>query len=47
MAAYRLPYQDELGFTNILLTALGGDGANMAAKLLFKIAVEALDLDGG
>ncbi len=47
MAEYRLPYQDELGFTNILLTALGGDGANMAAKLLFKIAVEALDLDGG
>jgi pyruvate ferredoxin oxidoreductase gamma subunit len=47
MPAYRLPYQDELGFTNILLTALGGDGANMAAKLLFKIAVETLDLDGG
>jgi pyruvate ferredoxin oxidoreductase gamma subunit len=47
MPAYRLPYQDELGFTNILLTALGGDGANMAAKLLFKIAVDTLDLDGG
>lgn len=47
MAEYVLPYRDELGFTNILLTALGGDGANMAAKLLFKIAVEKLDLDGG
>ncbi|MBZ5516924.1 MAG: 2-oxoacid:acceptor oxidoreductase family protein [Acidobacteriia bacterium] len=47
MLEYRLPYQDGLGFTNILLTALGGDGANMAAKLLFKIAVEALNLDGG
>ena len=47
MHTYALPYQDELGFTNILLTALGGEGANMAAKLLFKIAVEALDLDGG
>jgi pyruvate ferredoxin oxidoreductase gamma subunit len=47
MAEYVLPYQDELGFTNIFLSALGGDGANMAAKLLFKIAVEKLDLDGG
>jgi pyruvate ferredoxin oxidoreductase gamma subunit len=42
-----LPYQDELGFTNVLMSALGGDGANMAAKLLFKVAVEKLDLDGG
>ncbi len=47
MADYALPFQDDLGFTNILLSALGGDGANMAAKLLFKIAVEELDLDGG
>lgn len=47
MAEYVLPYRDELGFTNLLMTALGGDGANMAAKLLFKIAVEKLDLDGG
>ena len=47
MTEYALPYQDALGFTNILMSALGGDGANMAAKLLFKIAVEKLDLDGG
>lgn len=47
MSAHVLPYQDDLGFTNILMSALGGDGANMAAKLLFKIAVEKLDLDGG
>jgi len=47
MAEYLLPYQDELGFTNILISALGGDGANMAAKLLFKIAVVKMDLDGG
>jgi pyruvate ferredoxin oxidoreductase gamma subunit len=47
MPEYVLPYQDQLGFTNILMSALGGDGANMAAKLLFKIAVEKLDLDGG
>jgi pyruvate ferredoxin oxidoreductase gamma subunit len=47
MADFFLPYQDELGFSNILMCALGGDGANMAAKLLFKIAVEKLDLDGG
>jgi pyruvate ferredoxin oxidoreductase gamma subunit len=47
MTEYILPYNDELGFTNILLSALGGDGANMAAKLLFKIAVEKMNLDGG
>jgi pyruvate ferredoxin oxidoreductase gamma subunit len=37
---------DRRGFTNILFSALGGDGANMAAKLLFKVAVEELELDG-
>jgi pyruvate ferredoxin oxidoreductase gamma subunit len=47
MAEYTLPYKDEHGFTNILLSGLGGDGANMAAKLLFKIAVSKMDLDGG
>jgi pyruvate ferredoxin oxidoreductase gamma subunit len=47
MAEYVLPYQDELGFTNLLMSGLGGDGANMAAKLLFKIAVLKMDLDGG
>ncbi len=47
MPSHVLPYQDDLGFTNILMSALGGDGANLAAKLLFKIAVEKLDLDGG
>lgn len=47
MPEYNLPYHDELGFTNILLSGLGGDGANMAAKLLFKIAVLKMDLDGG
>ena len=44
--AYQLPYQDRLGFCNVLLSAIGGDGANMAAKLLFKIGVTELDLDG-
>ena len=43
---YQLPYQDRRGFTNCLLSAIGGDGANMAAKLLFKIAAEELNLDG-
>ncbi len=47
MPNHVLPFRDDLGFTNILMSALGGDGANMAAKLLFKIAVEKLDLDGG
>jgi len=44
--SYELPYRDRLGFCNVLLSAIGGDGANMAAKLLFKIAVSELDLDG-
>lgn len=44
---YRLPFRDDLGFCNVLLSALGGDGANMAAKLLFKIAVQEMGLDGG
>ena len=46
MSTYQLPYQDRRGFTNCLLSAIGGDGANMAAKLLFKIAAEELNLDG-
>jgi len=44
---YKLPYGDESGFCNILFSAIGGDGANMAAKLLFKLGVELFDLDGG
>lgn len=47
MPSHVLPYEDDLGFANILMSALGGDGANMAAKLLFRIAVEKLNLDGG
>lgn len=46
MSTYQLPYRDRRGFTNCLLSAIGGDGANMAAKLLFKIAAEELNLDG-
>lgn len=44
---YTLPYKDELGFCNIIFSAIGGEGANMAAKMLFKLGVEAFDLDGG
>ena len=44
--SYELPYVDRLGFCNVLLSAIGGDGANMAAKLLFKIAVSEMNLDG-
>jgi pyruvate ferredoxin oxidoreductase gamma subunit len=47
MEQYKLPYQDRLGFCNVFISAIGGDGANMAAKLLFKIAVTAIGLDGG
>ncbi len=44
---YVLTHRDELGFCNILMSALGGDGANMAAKLLFKIGCTEFGLDGG
>lgn len=47
MTNLQLPFRDDLGFCNILISALGGDGANMAAKLLFKIACEEFGLDGG
>ena len=47
MFDWEMPYRDELGFCNILICALGGDGANMAGKMLFKIGVEDLNLDGG
>jgi len=47
MSTFELPYRDELGFCNILMSALGGDGANMAAKLLFKLGVVHFGLDGG
>ncbi len=42
-----LPAQDDLGFCNIYLSALGGDGANMAGKILFKIGCRDFGLDGG
>jgi pyruvate ferredoxin oxidoreductase gamma subunit len=42
----QLPFRDEMGFCNVLMSAIGGDGANMAAKLLFKACVTYLDLDG-
>ena len=44
---YQLPYRDELGFCNVLISALGGDGANTSAKLLFKIGCQHFGLDGG
>jgi pyruvate ferredoxin oxidoreductase gamma subunit len=46
MDTYKLIYQNQRGFCNILISAIGGDGANMAAKLLFKIGVTSLGLDG-
>lgn len=47
MDSYRLPKKDDLGFCNVLISALGGDGANMAGKILFKIGCEQFGLDGG
>ncbi len=44
---YSLPAKDELGFCNVFMSALGGDGANMAGKLLFKIGCKHFGLDGG
>ena len=46
-ADFALPFRDELGFTNVLISALGGDGANMAAKVLFEVGCTTLGLDGG
>ncbi len=46
MSEYQLPYTDKRGFTNCLLSAIGGDGANMAAKLMFKLGAKYLNLDG-
>lgn len=47
MSTYSLPRSDDLGFCNVLISALGGDGANMAGKILFKIGCEEFGLDGG
>ena len=44
---YELPYRAERGFCSILMSALGGDGANTAAKLLFEVALTEMGLDGG
>ena len=44
---YELPYRSDRGICSILLSALGGDGANTAAKLLFEVAVNRMGLDGG
>ena len=44
---FHLPVCDEWGFCNIFLSALGGDGANMGGKLLFKIGCTRFGLDGG
>jgi len=44
---YQLPHRDDLGFCNVLISALGGDGANMGAKMLFDLGCEELGLDGG
>lgn len=46
-ANFTLPFRDELGFCNVLISALGGDGANMAAKVLFEVGCTTLELDGG
>jgi pyruvate ferredoxin oxidoreductase gamma subunit len=46
-ASYQLPVRDRLGFCNVLFSALGGDGANMAAKLMFKTGCLEFGLDGG
>lgn len=45
-ARIQLPFHDERGFCNVLMSAIGGDGANMAAKLLFKACANYLNLDG-
>ncbi len=44
---YNLPYQDKYGFSNILMSAIGGDGANTVGKMVFKLGVEQFNLNGG
>jgi pyruvate ferredoxin oxidoreductase gamma subunit len=44
---FKLPFHDQWGFCNIFISALGGDGANMAAKMVFKLGCTAMGLDGG
>jgi pyruvate ferredoxin oxidoreductase gamma subunit len=46
-SSVKLPFKDQWGFCNVLISALGGDGANMAAKMTFKLGCTALGLDGG
>jgi len=45
--SYKLPYKDKRGFCNVLISALGGDGANTVGKMLFKMGVNEFGLDGG
>ncbi len=45
--SYSLPYTDERGFCNVLVSALGGDGANTIGKMLFELGVREFGLDGG
>ncbi|MHC4063296.1 MAG: 2-oxoacid:acceptor oxidoreductase family protein [Planctomycetota bacterium] len=47
MSEHHLPCRDNLGMCNVFFSALGGDGANMAAKMLFKIGCLHFELDGG
>lgn len=47
MSEYQLPFRDARGFCNVFLSGIGGDGANMASKMLFKIGVSKYGLDGG
>ena len=42
-----LPLVDRRGLCHILVAAVGGQGANKAAKILFDLAVEELGLGGG
>ncbi len=44
---YNLPYQDKYGFCNILMSAIGGDGANTVGKMVFELGVHQFNLDGG
>ncbi len=46
MPSIRLPHRDTGGFCHLVLSALGGDGANAVGKLLFQVAVGDLALDG-
>ncbi len=45
MSEYQLPRQDDLGFCNILISALGGDGPKRAFTITLAGQIERTEYD--